>query len=240
MLYPMQAADVADAFDRLPDDTAPTLLALLDSLDDEDATVIADARPVSYQVTSCAEEVAGTSTESKAKTKTKKTWRQRQRLEVLRLRDEVQELDAELKKLMLVAGVRSTVPERAGTTETPNVDALHAPPASLAMEDSDGIPVYPGRGAVTASQRTSAELSRIMIRQEQRKQRVDERAEAIAKAFTKAQADGRTRTRAFRRHERHLIRQTFGISPDTSDDDAGEGAGVLSGGEEAGDGEEET
>ncbi|KAE9109104.1 hypothetical protein PF010_g11660, partial [Phytophthora fragariae] len=79
-----------------------------------------------------------------------------------------------------------------------------------------------------------------MIRQEQRKQRVDERAEAIAKAFTKAQADGRTRTRAFRRHERHLIRQTFGISPDTSDDDAGEGAGVLSGGEEAGDGEEET
>ncbi|KAE8904569.1 hypothetical protein PF003_g10889 [Phytophthora fragariae] len=114
----MQAADVADAFDRLPDDTAPTLLALLDSLDDEDATVIADARPVSYQVTSCAEEVAGTSTESKAKTKTKKTWRQRQRLEVLRLRDEVQELDAELKKLMLVAGVRSTVPERAGTTES--------------------------------------------------------------------------------------------------------------------------
>ncbi|KAE8879691.1 hypothetical protein PF004_g5636 [Phytophthora fragariae] len=79
-----------------------------------------------------------------------------------------------------------------------------------------------------------------MIRQEQRKQRVDERAEAIAKAFKKAQADGRTRTRAFRRHERHLIRQTFGISPDTSDDDAGEGTGVLSGGEEAGDGEEET
>ncbi|KAE9060285.1 hypothetical protein PF010_g30279 [Phytophthora fragariae] len=79
-----------------------------------------------------------------------------------------------------------------------------------------------------------------MIRQEQRKQRVDERAEAIAKAFKKAQADGGTRTRAFRRHERHLIRQTFGISPDTSDDDAGEGTGVLSGGEEAGDGEEET
>ncbi|KAE9316972.1 hypothetical protein PF008_g18872, partial [Phytophthora fragariae] len=79
-----------------------------------------------------------------------------------------------------------------------------------------------------------------MIRQEQRKQRVDERAEAIAKAFKKAQADGGTRTRAFRRHERHLIRQTFGISPDTSDDDAGEGAEVLSGGEEAGDGEEET
>ncbi|KAE9274802.1 hypothetical protein PF001_g26902 [Phytophthora fragariae] len=122
----------------------------------------------------------------------------------------------------------------------PNVDALHAPPEALAMEDSDGIPVYPARGAVTASQRTSAELSRIMIRQEQRKQRVDERAEAIAKSFKKAQADGRTRTRAFRRHERHLIRQTFGISPDTSDDDAGEETGVLSGGEEAGDGEEET
>ncbi|KAE8879456.1 hypothetical protein PF003_g36418 [Phytophthora fragariae] len=79
-----------------------------------------------------------------------------------------------------------------------------------------------------------------MIRQEQRKQRVDEHAEAIAKAFKKVQADGRTRTRAFRRHERHLIRQTFGISPDTSDDDAGEETGVLSRGEEAGDGEDET
>ncbi|KAE9201535.1 hypothetical protein PF002_g21503 [Phytophthora fragariae] len=79
-----------------------------------------------------------------------------------------------------------------------------------------------------------------MIRQEQRKQRVDERAEAIAKAFKKAQAVGRTRTRAFRRHERHLIRQTFGISPDTSDDDAGGETGVLSRGEEAGDGEDET
>ncbi|KAE9070086.1 hypothetical protein PF010_g26423, partial [Phytophthora fragariae] len=81
------------------------------------------------------------------------------------------------------------------------------------MEDSDGIPVYPGRGAVTASQRTT---------------------------FKKAQADGRTRTRAFRRHERHLIRHTFGISPDTSDDDAGEETGVLSRGEEAEDGGKES
>ncbi|KAE8984081.1 hypothetical protein PR002_g23060 [Phytophthora rubi] len=34
-----------------------------------------------------------------------------------------------------------------------------------------------------------------------------------------------------------VVRQTFGISPDTSDDDAGEETGVLSGGEKAGDGE---
>ncbi|KAE8977327.1 hypothetical protein PF002_g25770 [Phytophthora fragariae] len=37
-----------------------------------------------------------------------------------------------------------------------------------------------------------------------------------------------------------VVRQTFGISPDTSDDDAGEETRVLSGGKKAGDGEAET
>lgn len=45
----------------------------------------------------------------KPKTKSN-TWRQRQRLEVLRLRDSVKQLDAKLKKMKLAAGVRSTLP----------------------------------------------------------------------------------------------------------------------------------
>ncbi|EGZ08587.1 hypothetical protein PHYSODRAFT_339043 [Phytophthora sojae] len=104
----MQAADAAANFDRLLDDTEPTLLDFLDSLGDGDASIEAgpDAQPV-------------TSTKSKAKTKSN-TWRQRQRVEVLRLREEVQQLDAGLKKLKLAAGVRSTVPLVASIAAAPH------------------------------------------------------------------------------------------------------------------------
>ncbi|KAL4093294.1 hypothetical protein PRIC1_010728 [Phytophthora ramorum] len=99
------------------------------------------------------------------------------------------------------------------------------------MEDSADHSAYPARGALTASQRTSAELERMKIRQENRKRPIDERTEALARAFQQARDDSKPRTRAFTRQERHTIQRTFGIAPDTSDDDAGEETEVLSSGE---------
>ncbi|KAG6613779.1 uncharacterized protein IUM83_18531 [Phytophthora cinnamomi] len=104
-----------DSFDL--DDAAPALLDFLDSLSDEYAALDAgvDARAVDRQVISSVEEVdtrqnrAAVKSKPTAKTKSN-TWRQRQRLEVLRLRDEMQQLDAELKKMKLASGVLSTVP----------------------------------------------------------------------------------------------------------------------------------
>ncbi|KAL4087549.1 hypothetical protein PRIC1_013439 [Phytophthora ramorum] len=76
------------------------------------------------------------------------------------------------------------------------------------------------------------------IRQENRKQSIDERAEALARAFQQARDDSKPRTRAFKRQERRAIQRTFGIAPDTSDDDAGEETEVLSSGEAEKGGEE--
>ncbi|KAL4114232.1 hypothetical protein PRIC2_014912 [Phytophthora ramorum] len=76
------------------------------------------------------------------------------------------------------------------------------------------------------------------IRQENRKQPIDERAEALARAFQQARDDSKPRTRAFKRQERRAIQRTFGIAPDTSDDDAGEETEVLSSGEAEKEGEE--
>ncbi|GMF28404.1 unnamed protein product [Phytophthora lilii] len=99
----------SDGFDQLLDDVAPTLLDFLDALDTK-----ADALPAprhSLPSVEVKEEASSSAAAAKDKPKTKSnTWRQRQRLEVLRLRDEVKQLDAELKKRKLAAGVRSTLP----------------------------------------------------------------------------------------------------------------------------------
>ncbi|KAL4166921.1 hypothetical protein KRP22_012408 [Phytophthora ramorum] len=70
------------------------------------------------------------------------------------------------------------------------------------MEDSADHSAYPARGALTASQRTSAELERMKIRQENRKRPIDERTEALARAFQQARDDSKPRARAFKRQER--------------------------------------
>ncbi|POM80211.1 Hypothetical protein PHPALM_1985, partial [Phytophthora palmivora] len=89
-----------------------SLLDFLDSLDDVetfDAEVIAltGCRPIISNLDTKEEKTA----EKKLKAKTKSnSWRQRQRLEVLHLRDEVKQLDKELKMMKLAVGVRSTLP----------------------------------------------------------------------------------------------------------------------------------
>uniref|UniRef100_H3GPJ3 Reverse transcriptase domain-containing protein n=1 Tax=Phytophthora ramorum TaxID=164328 RepID=H3GPJ3_PHYRM len=109
-----------------------------------------------------------------------------------------------------------------GATEIPVLGCLvgkNGPPAPLAM-------------------RTSAELERMKIRQENMKRPIDERTEALARAFQQARDDSKPRARAFKRQEHHAIQRTFGIAPDTSDDDAGEETEVLSSGEAEKGGEE--
>ncbi|KAL3670598.1 hypothetical protein V7S43_003790 [Phytophthora oleae] len=105
-----QDAEASGTFDWLLDDAAPTLLAFLDLLDnDADLAIEAVALPVHRPV------------EIKPEAKRKSsTWRQRQRLKVLRLRDEVKELDEELKKMKLSTGVRSTLPLIEGVSSIAN------------------------------------------------------------------------------------------------------------------------
>ncbi|ETI41935.1 hypothetical protein F441_12846 [Phytophthora nicotianae CJ01A1] len=103
----MDELNASGTFEQLLDDTAPTILDFIDALEGMDAK--ADALPMVSRV-QVMEDI-------KPKTRTKSnTWRQRQRMEVLRLRDEVKHLDTELKKIKLAAGVRSTVPLIEGVT----------------------------------------------------------------------------------------------------------------------------
>ncbi|KAG2774070.1 hypothetical protein JG687_00004996 [Phytophthora cactorum] len=103
----MDELNAADTLEQLLDDAPPTLLDFLDALEDVDTK--ADALPIAATVQ------VKDDNKPKAKT-TSNTWRQRRRLEVLRLRDEVKQLDAELKKMKLVAGVRSTLPLMEGVS----------------------------------------------------------------------------------------------------------------------------
>ncbi|KAK1935829.1 hypothetical protein P3T76_010523 [Phytophthora citrophthora] len=100
-----QDVESSGTFDQMFNDTTPTLLNFLDSLDNNaDLALEAVALPVQQPK-------AASTVKIKLDTKKKSnTWRQRQRLEVLRLRDEVKQLDAELKKMKLATGVRSTLP----------------------------------------------------------------------------------------------------------------------------------
>ncbi|KAG6951891.1 hypothetical protein JG688_00013529 [Phytophthora aleatoria] len=93
----MDELNAADTLEQLLDDAPPTLLDFLDALEDVDTK--ADALPIAATVQ--------VKVDNKPKVKTtSNTWRQRRGLEVLRLRDEVKQLDAELKKMKLVAGVK--------------------------------------------------------------------------------------------------------------------------------------
>ncbi|KAG1712915.1 hypothetical protein DVH05_000647 [Phytophthora capsici] len=101
-----QDAEVSSTF---LDDTAPTLLDFVDSLENSgDLALEAVALPVRRPKTV-------NTVENKPQAK-KNNWRQRQRLEILRLRDEVKELDEELKKMKLATGVRSTLPPLKGAS----------------------------------------------------------------------------------------------------------------------------
>ncbi|KAF1786079.1 hypothetical protein GQ600_14403 [Phytophthora cactorum] len=73
----MDELNAADILEQLLDDAPPTLLDFLDALE------VWTRRPTRYRYRNCA-----------GKT-TSNTWRQRRRLEMLRLRDEVKQLDAE-------------------------------------------------------------------------------------------------------------------------------------------------
>ncbi|KAI9990552.1 hypothetical protein PInf_018106 [Phytophthora infestans] len=97
----MDELNAPNTFEQVLGNTTPTLLDFLDALEDVDMT--ADALPMASTVPAKGDNRPRANTKSN-------TWRQRQRLDVLRLRDEVKHLDAELKKIKLASGVRSTLP----------------------------------------------------------------------------------------------------------------------------------